>query len=100
MQSNSTSSHHSIWRSVTIAQEKLKALPSNDVNHHLLNFLLEHALTTEGVEVIATDIIAVSEEEDSLVQLARFYTTGLILPSEPPFDINGSVIGLLTDTSG
>ena len=29
--------------------------------------------------------------------LARFYTTGLILPREPPFDNDSSVIGLLTD---
>jgi hypothetical protein len=100
MMLNPTSSHHSIWQSVTIAQDKLKALPSDDVNHRLLQVLLKYAPTTEGVEVIATDIIAVSEEEDGLVQLAEFYTTGLILPSEPPFDINGSVIGLLIDTSG
>ena len=45
------------------------------------------SLTTEGMEVIATDIIAASEEEDGLVQLAKFYMTGLILPSEPLFDI-------------
>jgi hypothetical protein len=100
MQSNPTSSRHSIRRSVTIAQEKLNALPSNNVNHRLLKALLEHAPTTEGVEVVATDIIAASEEEDGLVQLARLYTTGLILPSEPPFDSDGSVIGLLIDKSG
>jgi hypothetical protein len=52
------------------------------------------------VEVIARDIVEVSEEEDGLKQLAKFYTTGLILPSEPPFDIDGSCIGLLIDTSG
>jgi hypothetical protein len=81
---------------VVIAEGKLKALPSNDVNHRLLKALLEHAPTAEGVEVIAGDIIAASEEEeDGLVQLARFYTTGLIIPREPPFDSNGSVIGLL-----
>jgi hypothetical protein len=85
---------------VTIAQDKLKALLSDDVNRRLLQALLMHAPTNEGVETIATDIIAASEEEDGLVQLARFYTTGLILPSEPPFDIGGSVIWLLSDTSG
>ena len=89
MQSNPTLSCHSVRRPVTIAQEKLEALPSNDVNHRLLKALLEHAPTTEGVEVIARDIIAASEEEDGLVQLARFYTTGLILPSEPPVDSDG-----------
>jgi len=52
------------------------------------------------MEVIATDIIAASEEEDGLVQLARFYMTGLILPREPPFNIDCSVIGLLIHTSG
>jgi hypothetical protein len=46
------------------------------------------------------DIIAASKEENGLVLLARFYTTGLILPSEPPFDRDGSVIRLLIDTSG
>jgi len=56
---------------VTIAQERLNALPSNNVNHRLLKALLEHAPTTEGVEVVATDIIAASEEEDGLVQLCK-----------------------------
>jgi hypothetical protein len=82
------------------AQEELKALPSNDVNHRLLKALLDHAPTIEGVEVIATDIIEASKKKDGLVNLARFYTTGLILPSEPPFDIDGSVIRLLIDRSG
>jgi len=51
------------------------------------------------MEVITTDIIAASEE-DGIVQLARFYMTGLILPREPPFNIDCSVIGLLIHTSG
>ena len=77
-------SRHATQRLVTMAQEKLNALPSGD--HNLLKALLENAPTTEGVQVIVTDIIAASEREDGLVQLARFYTAGLILPSEPPFD--------------
>ena len=83
-----------------MARDKLKALPSDGVDHRLLQALLTHAPTNEGVEVIATDIIAASEEEDGLKDLARFYTTGLILPSEPPFNIDGSCIELLIDTSG
>jgi hypothetical protein len=100
MSSNATSSRRSVRQSVTIAQEVLDVLPKNDVNRRLLKALLENAPTADGVEVIATDIIAASEEENGLVQLAGFYTTGLILPSEPPFDSNGFVTGLLIDTAG
>jgi hypothetical protein len=100
MQSNATSSRHTIQQQVVIADGKLKDLPSKDVNHRLLKALLEYAPTTEGKEVIASHIIAASEEEDGLTQLARFYTTGLILPREPPFDNDGSVIGLLIDMAG
>ncbi|KIJ97904.1 hypothetical protein K443DRAFT_9560 [Laccaria amethystina LaAM-08-1] len=80
MQSNVISSRHTIQQQVVIADGKLKDLPSKDVNRRLLKALLEYAPTTEGKEVIASDIIAASEEEDGLTQLARFYTTGLILP--------------------
>jgi hypothetical protein len=61
-----------VRRSVSIAEEKLEALPSTRV---LLKALLNHAPTTGGgggVDVIAKDIIEASEEEDGLVQLARF----------------------------
>ena len=85
-----SSTRHSIRQSVTMARDKLKAFPSDDVDHRLLLALLTHAPTNEGVEIIATDIIAASEEEDGLKQLAKFYTRGLILPSEPPFDIDSS----------
>ena len=74
---------------MVIADGKLKDLPSKDVNCRLLKALLEYAPTAEGKEVIASDIIAASEEEDSLMQLARFYTTGLILPRERPFHNDG-----------
>jgi len=62
--------------------EALKILEhqSNDIGIRLLKALLTHAPTTEGMLVIATDIIAASEEEDGLALLAKFYTTGLILP--------------------
>ena len=90
MQSNPTSSRHSTQRSVTIALEKLKALPKDHVDHRLLKALLNHAPTAEGIQVIATDIITASEEKNGLAQLARFYMTGLILPSVPLFDSHGS----------
>jgi hypothetical protein len=93
MSSNATSSRHSVRQSVTIAQEMLGVLPGNDVNRRLLTALLKNAPTAEGVEVIATDIIAASEEEDGLVQLARFYTTGLILPSGPPLIVIALSLG-------
>ena len=73
-----------------MAMEKLKDLPSDDVNYCLLKALLEHA----PAAVIAKDIIAASEEKDGLVQLAKFYTTGLILPCEPYFDNGGFVIDM------
>jgi hypothetical protein len=92
---------NSIRRSLhAITPAKLNDLPSQDVNCRLLKALLEYAPTAEGKEVIASDIIAASEEEDGLMHLARFYTTGLILPREPPFYNDGSVIGLLIDMSG
>lgn len=100
MQSNPTSVCHSIRQSVTIARNKLKQLPSNGLDHCVLLALLMYAPTNDGMEVIATDIIAASEEKDGLQQLAKFYITGLILPSKPPFDIDCSCIGLLVDTSG
>jgi hypothetical protein len=86
MQSNTSSSRHTLRQQVVIADGKLKDLPSKDVNRSLLRALLEYAPTAEGKGVIASDIIAASEQEDGLMQLARFYTTGLILPREPPFD--------------
>jgi hypothetical protein len=75
-----------------IAERTLEALPSEDVNYRLLKALLEHAPTAEGKYVVARDIIDASEEEGGLLQLAKFYTTGLILPREPPFDNDGSVV--------
>jgi hypothetical protein len=97
MQSNPSSS---IGGSVTIlAQEKLDALPRNNVNYRILQALLENAPTKDGEAVIAADIITASEEENGLVRLAEFCTTGLILPSEPPFNSDSSVIGFLTDTA-
>lgn len=80
MRSNTTSSGHTLRQQVVIANGKLKDLLRKDVNYRLLKALLEYAPTAEGKEVIASDIIAASEEEDGLMQLARFYTTGLILP--------------------
>ena len=73
-------------------------LSSKDVSYRLLKAFLECAPTAEGKEVIASDLIAASEEEDGLMQIARFYTTGLILTPEPPFDNlnDGSVIGLMS----
>ena len=76
---------------VMIADRKINDLPSKDVNCRLLRALLEYAPTVEGKQVIASDIVVASEEEENgLMQLARFYTTGLILPREPPFDNDGS----------
>ena len=88
MQSHPSASRHSIRHSVAIAQDKLKALPSDDVNHRLLKALLTCAPTIEGEEIIASDIIDASEQKDGLAQLAEFYITGLILPSEPPFNLS------------
>ena len=56
------SSRHLLRQQVVIADGKLKDLPSKDVNRRLLKALLEYAPTAEGKEVIASDIIAASEE--------------------------------------
>jgi hypothetical protein len=53
-----------------------------NTNTRLLKALLEHAPTSEGIWVIASDIIVASEKHDGLAQLAEFYTTGLLLSSE------------------
>ena len=93
MQSNASSQ-------VMIADRKINDLPSKDVNCRLLRALLKYAPTVEGKQVIASDIIVASEEENGLMQLARFYTTGLILPREPPFDNDGSADWLIVKCGG
>jgi len=77
----SDTTSHQIRLEVTDT-EKIVDHQSNNINTHLLKALLKYAPTAEGMLVIATDIIAASEEENGLAQLAQFYTTGLILPSE------------------
>lgn len=64
------------------ARTKLQALANNSIEFRLLNALLTHAPTIGGRDVIATDIVAASVEPHGLEELAQFYKTGLLLPSE------------------
>ena len=76
------------------ARTKLQALASDSIEFRLLNALLTHAPTIGGRDVIATDIIAASVEPHGLKELAQFYKTGLLLPSESPaveFSVNMTV---------
>lgn len=73
---------------IQIAHEKLQGTDDDSIEFRLLNALLTHAPTAEGVDVIATDIITASSEPDGLKQLAEFYETCLLLPSKPPFSRN------------
>lgn len=63
-----------------VAHAKLESLAKDSISFRLLNALLTHAPTVEGVGVIVADIIAASAEPGDLVQLAEFYKTGLLLP--------------------
>jgi hypothetical protein len=54
----------------------------NTTEFRLLDALLTHAPTEEGVSVIATDIVTASTEQNSFQQLAEFYKAGLLLPSK------------------
>jgi hypothetical protein len=63
------------------AHAKLESLAKDSIPFRLLNALLTHAPTVEGVGVIASDIIAASAEPGGLDRLAEFYKTGLLLPS-------------------
>ena len=90
---------HQIRTGVNEAEKILE--PQNDsTDIRLLKALLKHAPTDEGMLVIATDIITASEQENGLALLAKFYTTGLLLPSESPCNGNRSVGRFLTDTAG
>jgi hypothetical protein len=93
-------SHQQVMTIVKKAEEVLRDpnLPNESLNFRLLNALrvLKSAPTTEGLRIIATDIITASEQEDGLDQLAEFCTQGLLLPSESPFD---NSVGL-TDMDG
>jgi hypothetical protein len=77
---------------ITTARARVNQLPRHYAEFRILDALLTHAPTAEGVEVIARDIIAASEEEDGLVQLAGLYKTGLLLPSEYLSSYPGNVI--------
>jgi hypothetical protein len=90
---------HQIRIEVTEAGKILEH-QSNDINTRLLKALLKYAPTAEGMLVIATDIIAASEEENGLVLLAKFYMTGLILPSESPCNGDRSIGRFLTGAAG
>ena len=67
MQSNASSQ-------VMIADGKINDLPSKDVNCRLLRALLEYAPTVEGKQVIASDIIVASEEENMALCNLRDFT--------------------------
>jgi hypothetical protein len=67
---------------VALAQEKLQVLAPDTLEFRVLDALLAHAPTAQGVLVIANDIIDASTQQNGFVQLANFYTSGLILPSE------------------
>jgi hypothetical protein len=92
-------SRHQIRIEVTEA-EKIVEDQSNIIDTRLLEALLKYAPTAEGMLVIATDIIAASEEENGLALLAQFYTTGLILPSESSCNGDRSVNRCLTGVAG
>jgi hypothetical protein len=62
---------------VSTARAKLQGLARDSIEFRLLDALLTHAPTIEGLDVIATDIIAASAELDGLEWLAEFYKTGL-----------------------
>jgi hypothetical protein len=65
-----------------VAKEALDQLPREGFEFRILDAFLTHAPTTEGVEVIASDIVEASKQEGGLVRLANFYKDGLLLPSE------------------
>jgi hypothetical protein len=71
-------------KTVSTARAKLQGLARDSIEFRLLDALLTHAPTIEGLHVIAADIIAASAELDGLERLAEFYKTGLLLPSKPP----------------
>jgi hypothetical protein len=69
------------------ARAQLNGLPQESQTFRLLDALLSHAPTPQGKSVIATDIIAASEEADGFQQLEKFYITGLLLPCRSLFVI-------------
>ena len=66
---------------ITVARAKLESLEKDSVSFRLLDALLMHAPTVEGLNIIISDIITASAETNGLDQLAKFYITGLFLPS-------------------
>ena len=69
---------------VDVARAKLESLKKDSIPFRLLDALLKHAPTAEGLDVIISDIIAASAEPNGLDQLADFYKTGLLIPSKLP----------------
>ena len=90
---------HQIQTGVNEA-EKILDPQNNKTSICLLKAPLKHAPTDEGMLVIATDIITTSEQKNGLALLAKFYMTGLLLPSESPCNGDHSVSRFLTDTAG
>jgi hypothetical protein len=80
---------------IETAREKLQGTDQDSIAFRLLNALLTHAPTVEGVRVIAEDIVDASAELDGLIRLADFYKTGLILPSKPHSASDNSFIASL-----
>jgi hypothetical protein len=64
-----------------VARAKLESLEKNSISFRLLDSLLTHAPTVEGLNIIISDIITASAETNGLDQLAEFYITGLFMPS-------------------
>jgi len=65
---------------VEAALEKLQDFARDSITFRLLDVLLTHASTAEGLGVIAGDIIDATIEPDGFDQLAEFYKTGLLIP--------------------
>ena len=63
------------------ARAKLESLEKNSISFRLLDSLLTHAPTVEGLNIIISDIITASAKTNGLDQLAEFYITGLFMPS-------------------
>ena len=66
---------------MTVARAKLESLEKDSITFRLLDALLTHAPTVEGLNIIISDIVTASAETNGLNQLAEFYKTGLFLPS-------------------
>jgi hypothetical protein len=85
---------------VIVAHAKLKSLEKDKTFYcrcmrELLDALLTHAPTVEGLNIIISNIITASAETNGLDQLAEFYITGLSMPSNLYIFISTSHVSMV-----